>query len=302
MHDRQGQELNSGSRWHRWEPHIHAPGTVLNDQFKGADCWEQYLSALETATPTIRAIGVADYYGSETYERVYDAKRQGRLPKCDLLFPNIEMRLALGTVRGKWVNLHLLVSPEDPNHLTELKRFLARLTFSAYEDSFSCCTDDLIRLGQRVDQKLTDPVAALRRGAEQFKVSFDQLKQVYKESSWVQQNILIAVAGNESDGTSGVREGADATLRQEVEKFAHVIFASSSAQREFWLGQRSLTEDELRQRYGSLKPCMHGSDAHEQKAVGVPDGERYSWIKGAVEFDSLRQACIDTAGPGVCRS
>ena len=48
---------------------------------------------------------------------------------------------------------------------------------------------------------------------------------------------LIAVAGSETDGTSGVREAADKTLRQEIEKFAHVIFASSEAQREFWLGK-----------------------------------------------------------------
>ena len=26
-----------GSLWHRWDPHILAPRTVLNDQFAGAD-------------------------------------------------------------------------------------------------------------------------------------------------------------------------------------------------------------------------------------------------------------------------
>src|SRR3989442_694038 len=124
----QYQDLNSGSCWHRWEPHIHAPGTVLNDQFRGADSWEEYLTALENTTPPIRAIGITDYYSTETYERVRKAKRQGRLPGCDLIFPNVEMRLGIGTVKGKWVNIHLLVSPEDPNHLTEVKRFLARLT------------------------------------------------------------------------------------------------------------------------------------------------------------------------------
>jgi hypothetical protein len=292
----QTQKLNSGSRWYRWEPHIHAPGTVLNDQFKGADIWERYLKALETVTPAIRAIGVTDYYSTESYERVCEAKRQGRLPDCDLIFPNIEMRLGIGTVKGRWVNLHLLVSPEDPNHLVELKRFLARLTFSAHSDSFCCNKDDLMRLGQRFDPNITDPTAALERGSEQFKVSFDQLKQVYTASDWARQNILIAVAGSETDGTSGVRDAADATLRQEVEKFAHVIFASSQAQREFWLGRRSLSEEELRQRYGGLKPCMHGSDAHEARTVGIPDADRYSWIKGALAFDTVRQACIDPAG------
>src|SRR6266436_5563325 len=92
-------ELNSGSRWHRWEPHVHAPGTVLNDRFRGADSWERYLSALETATPAIRAIGVTDYYSTESYERVIEAKRDGRLADCDLIFPNIEMRLGVGTIK-----------------------------------------------------------------------------------------------------------------------------------------------------------------------------------------------------------
>jgi len=296
MEDEQHQTLNSGSRWYRWEPHVHAPGTVLNDQFKGANSWEGYLKALETATPAIRAIGITDYYSTESYERVCEAQRRWRLTGCDLIFPNIEMRLGIGTVKGKWVNLHLLVSPEDPDHLAELKRFLARLTFSAHSDSFSCNKDELVRLGQRCDLTFTDPIAALERGSEQFKVSFDQLKQVYKDSAWAQQNILVAVAGSETDGTSGVRAAADATLRQEVEKFAHVIFASSSAQREFWLGRRSLTEEEVRRRYGGLKPCMHGSDAHDEQTAGIPDGDRYSWIKGALAFDTLRQACIDPGG------
>ena len=286
---------NSGSHWHRWEPHVHAPGTVLNDQFKGANSWERYLGALETATPMIRALGVTDYYSTDTYEQVVEAKRNGRLPGCDVIFLNIEMRLGVGTIKGKWVNIHLLVSPEAPQHLAELKRFLARLTFNAHGDTYSCNREDLIRLGQRFDPKRTDARAALQCGSEQFKIAFDHLRKAYTESSWAKENILVAVAGSETDGTSGVREGADATLRQEVEKFAHIIFASSAAQRDFWLGRRDFSADEIRKRYGNLKPCMHGSDAHHVRTVGLPDANRYSWIKGVPAFDTLRQACIDPA-------
>lgn len=288
--------FSSGSRWHRWEPHVHAPGTVLNDQFSGADAWERYLQSVEATTPVIHALGVADYYSTRTYDRVREAKRSGRLPQCMLIFPNIEMRLAIGTIKGKWVNVHLLVSPDEANHVAELNRFVARLTFNAYDDTFSCTEPDLTRLGMKTDPKITDPRSALKLGSEQFKVSFDQLRAIYKESSWAQQNILIAVAGGETDGTSGIRDAADATLRQEVEKFAHVIFASSVAQREFWLGRRSLSDAEIRARYGSLKPCMHGSDAHAHEHVGLPAGDRFSWLKGAVAFDTLRQACIDPEG------
>jgi hypothetical protein len=84
---------NSGAHWLRWEPHVHAPGTVLNDQFKGKGAWDKYLTALENVTPPLRAIGITDYYSTETYERVLEAKRGGRLPNIDLIFPNIEMRL-----------------------------------------------------------------------------------------------------------------------------------------------------------------------------------------------------------------
>jgi ABC-type lipoprotein export system ATPase subunit len=287
---------NSGSRWLRWEPHIHAPGTVLNNQFKGATAWQDYLAALEAAAPTIRALGVTDYYSTDTYEQVVKHKASGRLTGCDLIFPNIEMRLALGTVKGRWVNIHLLVSPDDPDHLGELKRLLARLSFEAHDDSFNCSREDLIRLGRKADAA-TSEAAAFARGCEQFKVSFDQLRETYSKSTWAQQNIIVGVAGSEGDGTSGVRDGSDQTLRAEVEKFAHVIFASSAAQREFWLGQgSSLTAEQIIARYGGLKPCIHGSDAHSNDRVAAPIGDRFCWIKGAPEFDALRQAYIDPAG------
>ena len=286
----------STNDWHRWEPHVHAPGTVLNDQFKGADPCEGYLHALETATPTIRALGITDYYDTKVYERVCEAKRERRLPSCDLIFPNIEMRLAVGTIKGRWVNIHLLVSPEDPQHLTELKRVLARLTFEAHEDSYCCSRDDLVRLGQKVEPGQKNQAAAHARGCEQFKVSFDQLREIFTKSTWAQENMVVAVAGGETDGTSGVREGADQTLRTEVEKFAHVIFASSPAQRDFWLGRGVLSEAIIRERYNGPKPCLHGSDAHTDGTVAAPQDDRFSWIKGTVAFDALRQACIDPGG------
>jgi hypothetical protein len=96
-----------------------------------------------------------------------------------------------------------------------------------------------------------------------------------------------------------LREAADATVRQEIEKFSHIIFASSQAQREFWLGERSATIEELRARYNGCKACLHGSDAHNQVSTGRPDNDRFSWIKGTLTFDALRQACIDPAGRAV---
>lgn len=284
-----------GSEWHRWEPHIHAPGTILNNQFGSADPWAAYLSTLEGLAPAIEAIAVTDYYVTDTYEEVLKHKAEGRLGGVRLIFPNIELRLDVAAKSG-FVNIHLLVSPEDPNHLAEAKRILKRLQFPAYNDRFDCTRDELIKLGRRSDPAIVDDGAALRHGATQFKVNFYELRKVIQESEWARNNILVAVAGGSNDGTSGVRQAADATLRQEIEKFAHIIFSSSPAQREFWLGRRPGTSvEELQSRYDGCKPCLHGSDSHDQASVGQPLDRRFSWIKGALEFDALRQACIDPA-------
>jgi hypothetical protein len=288
--------LNSGSRWLRWEPHIHTPGTVLNDQFGGAGSWEDYLGNIEASSPIIRALGVTDYYLLDTYQGVRAAKADGRLPDVDLVFANVELRLGFGTVKGNWVNCHLLVSPEDPDHVEATRRFLAQLTFDFNRDRFSCTPEDLARLGTKIDASLTGR-AALALGATQFKVSFEQLVEAYRAMDWARDNILIAVAGSEHDGTSGMRGESEGAQRAEVERFAHIIFASGVSQRDFWLGRKSVaSEADIRARYGALKPCLHGSDAHEPGKVGAPDGQRFSWVKGSPRFDALRQAVIDPAG------
>jgi hypothetical protein len=287
--------ISRGSEWHRWDPHIHAPGTLLNDQFGSTDPWNAYLTAIENRTPKIEAIGVTDYYLTDTYEEFVQRKATGRLVAVKMIFPNIELRLDVAAKSG-FVNIHLLISPEDPDHLAEVKRILKRLQFGAYNDRFDCTRDELIKLGKRADPSIAHFGAALRHGATQFKVNFDQLRKTIHQSEWAKKNILIAIAGGAADGTSSLRQAADATVRQEIEKFAHIIFSSSPAQREFWLGQRSATVEELRARYDGCKPCLHGSDSHDQKSVGQPIDNRFSWIKGALEFDALRQACIDPEG------
>lgn len=284
-----------GSEWRRWEPHIHAPGTVLNNQFGAGDPWDTYLTTLENLSPRVEAVGITDYFVTDTYEELLRHRSLGRLPEAKLIFANIEIRLDVAAHSG-FVNLHLLVCPDDPDHLEQARRFLSRLQFEAHGDCFECSREGLILLGKKGGTAFNEERAALAHGATQFKVNFARLKEAYKKSDWAKANILIAVAGASGDGTSGLSQAADATLRQEIEKFAHIIFSSHQAQREFWLGQRTASVEHLRERYEGCKPCLHGSDAHSQGAVGQPYGDRFSWIKGAATFDALRQACIDPAG------
>lgn len=282
-----------GSEWRRWDPHIHAPGTLKNDQFGGR--WEEYLQRIEVAVPRVEALGITDYFSLGTYEAVRAHKERGRLPEVQLLFPNVELRLEVQTAKQRAVNMHLLFSPEDADHVDQIRRALAHLTFTFQGTKYRCTPAELGQLGKAFSPTPLSEEAALREGANQFKVTLDNIREAFDNDRWLQRNCIVAVAGSNQDGTAGLQyDDAFAAARQEIERFAHVIFSSTPSQREFWLGKRpNQPPDAIRQTYGCLKLCMHGSDAHDIATVVAPANDRFCWIKGDAVFDALRHAVIE---------
>ncbi|OJX75808.1 TrlF family AAA-like ATPase [Leifsonia sp. 71-9] len=282
-----------GSIWRRWEPHIHTPGTLKEDSYP-ADCWDEYLTRIEQSSPKIEALGITDYGTLDRYLDVVAYKQEGRLPEVQLIFPNIELRFATGTSKNNAVNFHLLVDPSDEHHVAETQSFLRQLTFGVGGQTYSAHSEDLVRLGRaHMNDRDLPEAQALRVGAAQFKVEVHRLREAFDNNKWARDNILVGVAGG-SDGTSGLQKDAGfAAFRQEIERLSDVIFAAQLSQREFWGGQRAASVAELVRDYGGPKPCLHGSDAHELDKVGVPDDDRFCWIKGDLTFESLRQACLE---------
>lgn len=281
-----------GSLWHRWDPHLHAPGTLFNDQFGGD--WERYLTTIEQSEPRIHALGVTDYFCIETYREVRRRREAGRLRDVRLLFPNVEMRLDIKTDSGNPFNIHLLFSPEDPDHELHIKRLLNELTFELEGDrKYRCSLSDLAALGRKLGASNVDDQHARRAGATQFKVRLDHIRELFREK-WVRRNCLVAVSGG-ADGLSGLqKDDSFAVVRRNIERFADVIFSSNPKQRDFWLGKLPQFPAEVIERtYRFLKPCLHGSDAHNQIATGAPALDRFCWIKGDLCFETLRQAVIE---------
>ncbi|VWC19146.1 hypothetical protein BAR24066_05709 [Burkholderia arboris] len=284
-----------GSVWHRWDPHVHAPGTALNDQYSGNAPWEDFLKAVEATSPPLCALGITDYFGVDGYVQALEFRKQGRLSNVDFVFPNVELRLSIETSKASAINLHLLFNPGDADHVDRIHRFLRELQFSYQGETYRCERTDLIRLGRTYNPRLTDDDSARAEGANQFKVTLDHLKEAVHKSEWARRNVLFAVAGGEKDGTSGLRDisASFAALRKEIERTVHIIFSGNPKQVSFWLGKEALSVEELQQQYGGPKPCLHGSDAHSANKVGVPDIKRLCWIKGDLNFETLRQVCIE---------
>jgi hypothetical protein len=228
--------LTRGSEWHRWDPHMHAPGTLLSDQFGGD--WERYLGRIEASTPTVEALGVTDYFCIQTYREVKKKQAGGRLPNVRLLFPNVEMRLDIKTEKKNPINIHLIFSPEDPRHEDEIERILSHLVFEFDGREYRCTMPELADLGRAVDPKQTDALAATRSGANQFKVTLKDIRNLFRTEKWMQKYCLVGVSGSNIDGTAGLQDDDSyAATRREIERFAHVIFASTPSQRDFWLGK-----------------------------------------------------------------
>lgn len=282
-----------GSVWHRWDPHIHMPGTLKADNFKGDDQLAEYARRINACDPPIRAIGITDYYVLDSYEKLRQMKAEGALPHVNLIFPNIELRFAVNAGKGSPLNVHLLVCPDDEDHIEKTKRFLRELKFDFNGEDYGCTNDELIRLGYAFNPSADSEAHALRLGVEQSKVTPRGLKDAFKGSKWAQENIMVAIAGGRGDGTAQLRDSGLMALREELQRLAHIVFSGNPSDRRYWCGHGPDSGDVLREKYGGLKPCLHGSDAHDFDKVGNPDEGRLCWVRGDLTFETLRQICFE---------
>ncbi len=285
------EKYESGSEWRRWDPHIHAPGTLLNDEFHGD--WGGFLEKIQE-TSRAEVLGITDYFCIETYREVRRRKDKGEFETVKMIFPNVEMRLNVPTYQDRGVNIHLLFSPDDPNHESEILRLLGQLYWDIDLKNYPCTLEGLAALGRAYNPKQQNEDAAIREGANQFKVNLRDLKRLFRDEKWMQKNCLVAISVKSGDGTSGLRgDSSFVTARTEIERFADIIFSSNPSQREFWLGLKPGCDRKfIEHNYRFLKPCLHGSDAHKSERV-TPDLERYCWIKGDPTFETLRQAVLE---------
>lgn len=280
-----------GSLWRRWDPHVHLPGTLLNDQFKGMSI-EDALEALANTSPPVEVIGVTDYFTTDSYRRAATALESGIAPTIQLAFPNVELRLDNATSSNHGVNIHLLCPPEEVDGLDQ---FIGRLEFSWADKPYRADRNGLIQLGRDFSGNPDlDEAKALRAGVNQFKVNFEDLRRALRADRWAREHVLVAVAGGERDGSSGIRDakGAFVARRQSIEAIAAIVFSSNPKQAQHWLGEGKANEQELESIYGGVKLCLHGSDAHEAGRLGAPDNDRLCWLKGDPTFDTLKLACL----------
>ena len=138
------------------------------------------------------------------------------------------MRLDVKTARERAINIHLLFSPDDPDHEQHIERLLSSLAFEYNERIYHCNRPELIALGKDFDATQRANEAAFRVGVNQFKITFADLRQLFRREEWLRENCLVAVVAGKNDGTSGLQtDDAFAATREEIQRFASIIFSGN---------------------------------------------------------------------------
>lgn len=286
--------LREGSVWRKWDLHIHSPATAMNNLFVGAteqEKWEKYITALE-ALGEYGALGITDYLSISGYMRVREFRSQGRLGNIGEVFPNVELRILPVTAHEKAINLHVIASPTIADELSEL--LFANLEVIYDGNPYKCTRDGLISLGRAHSKNASlPPDGAYIVGVEQFKVDYSKVMACFRKSKKLRQSALIALSNSSNDGSSGIQHSGLEAVRTELYRESQIILSGNPKDREYFLGSGTDSPDAIRTKFGGLKPCVHGCDAHSLEKIGKPDLDRHTWIKADTTFEGLKQILFE---------
>jgi hypothetical protein len=262
--------------------------------------WDQYIAKLKSIED-VAVLGITDYFSIEGYKKVLEYRKQGKVSNFDLILPNIEIRVLPVTASETPINLHLIFS--NLLEICELEDFLKELKFDYRSNNYSCERHKLIDLGRVFNPNLSEH-EAYKEGINQFKTDITQLKNIFNRNKKLKDNVIIAVSNRSEDGASGIQHSSLTATREEIYRFADIIFSSNYEDRAYFLGQGTDDKETIITKYGRLKPCVHGSDAHSLERICYPCAKfgmhncisdsancelRYTWIKADPTFEGLKQ-------------
>lgn len=303
---------NYGSIWGKWDFHVHTPYSILNNNygFNPFEIGEDELEAAfdnffkrlftEAVENNIAAIGITDYFMIEGYKRIkkYLAspeKMKKCFPDAELrskveriyVFPNIELRL--DTFVGEdssSINYHVLFSNAVSERDIE-QNFLHELHVKndAWEEK-SLTLENIIEFGRTIKEHNRNDGSDLRVGLENVTVSYKTIQEVLKTKPSFEGKYLLAIPVDE-DLSKIKWSGRDYQTRLNLYKQAHVLLTANERTVK-WALAKGEEENRIKE-FGSIKPCIWGSDAHEYERLFKPACDKYCWLKAEPSFEGLKQ-------------
>lgn len=273
-----------GSEWRKWDLHVHAPGTKLNDNYSGPDALDRFIDILETSD--VSCFGITDYFSADLFFKVRTRYKEKFPSSAKVVFPNIEVRLDQAVNRDSQdVHLHLILRPDvDQQTTAHLLRELKTQQTGATGRPKSC--------GDLTSKTDFEGACVSRDSVEEaLKATFG------KPTAQADNVILIVPAGN--DGIRGAGSQRKKSLADEIDKATDAVFGNPDNV-DWYLNVNRLEADHL----AAPKPVFAGSDAHSfedlkswlGKTVISPQVHKHvTWIKADPSFEGLLQTLVEPA-------
>lgn len=316
-----------GSVWRKWDLHVHSPLSLLNNQFPklptGEPDWESFLSGLEASD--LAVLGVTDYFTIDGYKKIREFKQAGRLASVHAIFPNVEFRLntlVSGRRDGsnqKRLNLHVIFSDEvSPQDIEE--HFLHDLHFyyegnpQDRDETRKLKLSNIEALGARLIQEHQpfQDRTAREIGAMNIVVAHEEITKLLSGDSRFKDKYFIVFPEELFNLIDW--DGQDHHVRKSILQKSDMVFTSNRNTISWCLGRDPYTAGPIAfmSEFKTLKPCVHGSDAHKIEEIGRPCARRaeathrctepfqdchfrYCWIKADPTFEGLKQIIYEPA-------
>lgn len=274
-------KFSKGSKWRKWDLHIHTPLSVVQN-YGGEPKFEAFIDALENLPREVKVVGITDYYFIDGYEKVIKEKlEKGRLQNLEKIFPILEFRIDIFSSANKSelskVNLHILFDLDEANIDAEIesvrKEFLGQIPVK----------------NEKGDEKyLSSGPAAFTELAGSLQDGFAELIPEWrcvlaglKKSAWKDKIFLFLGHKEWNNLDHGQRRKIK---KKELLSNANAILSAGKVD-----ARKTMWADELAAQMGlSPRPYLHSLDIHDFKKLGA-EYECNTWIKADPTFEGLKQ-------------
>jgi len=257
--------INKGSKWRKWDLHIHTPNTKANNNnFK---TYSSFIKKIEESE--IDVFWITDYFSFDENEFI-----KLQILKWKIFFPNIEFRIDQKNKDWEFINIHVIFNnnTEVINRIGDLLTRLSLFNENDIDGTKFFCSD--------LWDKLKYDKAILK---------LDDLLRVLKDN-FNQSNYLIAWAPNWYWWFRPWNDSRWPEYAKWIDKISKLFLDSSDTietanlNRKFFLSNRY--DNSIK------KPLVYCSDSHCEDFIW----DKFTWIKADTTFEWLKQVIYEPEG------
>jgi len=289
--------MNKGSKWNKWDLHIHTPASIIQNYGQNDDeTWEKFIKDLESLPKEFKVIGINDYLFLDGYKKVLEFQKNGRLQNIDLILPVVEFRVekfaGVDFKNFSRINLHVIFSNELS--IEEIQsQFLNGLEQSYTLDkdnsewSRAITRESLISLGAKIKEgvpkeELSKYGSDLQEGFNNVNVKEDKIFELLKRDVF-KDKYFIAIGKTEWDSLKWT-DSSIATKKSIINQ-SNIVFTAAESP----LKWKNAKDKLIQQKVNDL--LLDCSDSHNFSTSKNKDriGNSFNWIKAETTFEGLQQ-------------